>query len=246
MPSPRRSGRTWRSLTSRSWRCPGSPGTASSRRRYGRASEAPGQRRRGSEALVAVAAGAAPDTGAAPGHLAGPASAPRASGRSSLRRPSCSSASSTRMNDPVWRFCRYGSTNSGCVTRSCTRPISFSASSVDGLVAVQRVDVDPVVELADDRPRPSRRVLDPVLARPSGAPRSRPSSTPGRRCPATRVGMLCGRQSMSPREMSSSSVERDRDGHRREGLVDRAVGRVDRRRSSTRGRSAARRPGRPA
>jgi hypothetical protein len=35
--------------------------------------------------------------------------------------------SSTRMNEPVWRFSEYGSTNSGWVTRSRTRPISFSA-----------------------------------------------------------------------------------------------------------------------
>ena len=55
-------------------------------------------------------------------------------------------ASSTRMNAPVARFSRYGSTNSGCVARSWIRPISLSDSSVAALVAMQRVDVDPVVD----------------------------------------------------------------------------------------------------
>ena len=64
-------------------------------------------------------------------------------------------ASSTRMNEPVARFCWYGSTNSGCVARSWIRPISFSESSVGVLVAVERVDVDPVVDRLDQRPAPS-------------------------------------------------------------------------------------------
>ena len=62
-------------------------------------------------------------------------------------------ASSMRMKPPVVRLRRYSSASSGTVVRSRTRPISLSASSVGRLVAVQRVDVEPVVQAAHDRPR---------------------------------------------------------------------------------------------
>ena len=50
-----------------------------------------------------------------------------------------------RMKLPVARLRRYASKNSGAVVRRLTRPISLSASVVGVVVAVQGVDVEPVV-----------------------------------------------------------------------------------------------------
>ena len=55
-------------------------------------------------------------------------------------------ASSIRMKLPVVRLRRYSSTNSGTVVRNVTRPMSFSAERAVLLVAVQRVDVEAVLE----------------------------------------------------------------------------------------------------
>ena len=43
---------------------------------------------------------------------------------------------------------RYSSKNSGAVVRSVTRPISFMRQPSGVVVPVERVDVEPVVELA--------------------------------------------------------------------------------------------------
>ena len=61
-------------------------------------------------------------------------------------------ASSMMMKPPVVRLRRYSSASSGTVVRSRTRPISLSANDVGRLVAVQRVDVEPVLQAADHRP----------------------------------------------------------------------------------------------
>ena len=133
--------------------------------------------------------------------------------------------SSMRMKLPVWRLRRYSSKKSG--TR---RPQRDPADLVEPerralLVAVERVDVEPVLQLLHHRPGRARGVLDGQLrARLRAA--APPSSTPSRRCPAPTVGGLPGRQSMSPRLMSISSVERDVDGHGRERLLHRLARRA--------------------
>ena len=53
---------------------------------------------------------------------------------------------SIRMNDPVAALRLYSSSSSGTCVRSEMRPSSLSFSAVARLVAVQRVDVEPVVE----------------------------------------------------------------------------------------------------
>ena len=92
--------------------------------------------------------------------------------------------------------------------RSLTRPISLRPSDVGRLVAVQRVDVEPVVQVADQRPGRAGGVLDRRLGARRQLGRRRPSSRPSPRCPAPPCGWLFGRQIMSPREMSISSSSR--------------------------------------
>ena len=78
----------------------------------------------------------------------------------------------------------------------------------DRLVSVQRVDVEPIVQFLDDRSGRASGVLDRVAWTPPSGPSARSSSTPWRRCPGSRVGWLCGRQIMSPRDTSMSSASR--------------------------------------
>ena len=70
-------------------------------------------------------------------------------------------ASSTRMNEPVCAVLQVRVHEQRLRRRAAgSRPISLSESSVAVLVAVQRVDVDPVVDRLDHHPRPAGRVLD--------------------------------------------------------------------------------------
>ena len=60
-------------------------------------------------------------------------------------------ASSIRMKLPVRRLLLYGSNTSGVLVRRRTRPMSLSSSSPAAGVALERVHVEQVVDLVDDR-----------------------------------------------------------------------------------------------
>ena len=59
---------------------------------------------------------------------------------------------SIRMNDPVLALRVYSSSSSGTWERSEMRPSSLSLQRCRVLVAVQRVDVEPVVQRGDPAP----------------------------------------------------------------------------------------------
>ena len=105
--------------------------------------------------------------------------------------------------------------------------MSLSASSGGAGLAPERRHVDAVLDRLDDRARRVGRVLDRV-ARAGAQRRVGHPADVGRRGRAPAPGGRRGRQMRSPRETSSSSARRTRDAHRREGLVERAVERVDR------------------
>src|SRR5690606_29332342 len=115
-------------------------------------------------------------------------------------------ASSMRMNPPVSRLRAYGSTNSGCVVRNVTRPISLRPSEV----ASFRCRVLMSSRYCTSRTRAlTVRVVCFMSSRLRGGSR-RPAAiqqTIASISWAT-CGWLCGRQIMSPREMSRSSANR--------------------------------------
>ena len=93
---------------------------------------------------------------------------------------------------------------------------------------LERVDVDPMLELLDDRPGGAGGVLDRRSGPPGAAARTLIQQTIASSSRAA-IGGSSGSTIMSPREMSSSSAHAQRDRHRREGGVDLAVEGVDRR-----------------
>ena len=111
--------------------------------------------------------------------------------RSCPRRRCRWSHSSMRMNEPVARLRAYGSKAIGFEVRRRTRPMSLRPSSVGAGVGRQRVDVDVVDDLVDDRPRAVRRVLDRVAR--AGAQRRVGHPADGRLELAGRAAARCRR-----------------------------------------------------
>ena len=85
--------------------------------------------------------------------------------------------------------------------------MSFSASDPCALVAVQRVDVEPVVQVAARGPCAERVVCLIAYVPPARSGRSLNQHTIASMSWVT-VGTLFGRQIMSPRLMSMSSARR--------------------------------------
>ena len=77
--------------------------------------------------------------------------------------------SSIRMKLPVRRLLVYGSNTSGELVRRRTRAMSLRLSSAGAGVAFERVHVDEVLDLLDDRRRVAGGVLDHIA--PAGAQR---------------------------------------------------------------------------
>ena len=71
---------------------------------------------------------------------------------------------SMRMNEPVLALRVYSSSSSGTWVRSEIRPSSLSFNAVARLVAMQGVDIEPIVQRGDLRAGGSGGVLDDVVA----------------------------------------------------------------------------------
>jgi hypothetical protein len=76
-------------------------------------------------------------------------------------------ASSIRMNEPVVRLRRYSSKNSGTGGAQRHPADLVERERVAPLVAVQRVDVEAVLQVLDQRPGGAGGVLDRQLVRPA-------------------------------------------------------------------------------
>ena len=128
--------------------------------------------------------------------------------------------SSIRMNRPVTRLRRVGVDEQRLVVRSCTRPMSLRPSARPPL-AVQRVDVEPVLQVLDHRARRAGRVLDRRAA-------ARTERLVGiQQIIASRSWATCGALCRPADHVAARDVEvvLEPDGHRhrRERLVHRAA-----------------------
>ena len=135
-------------------------------------------------------------------------------------------ASSTRMNAPVARFTSYGSTISGAGEAQPHRA-DVVQRHLGRVARLERVHVDDAVDALDDGAHGAGRVLDAEARTRQQRPLAHPAD--GRLERPRGHGLIVGIDEHVAARHVDLVLEPDRDGHARRRLVDRAVGRVDRR-----------------